>query len=127
MYMYDSNKIGQFKHENDTWVRTLDYLQQENIHLKNRLGEIAKRKLDKSHLEQVEYFQNSFLNKDAIIALLRRDIAGQNRDIDKAAANEGINADWLSRQEQLRADMNTMEKEFGRLKFEFNKYLADML
>lgn len=127
MYMGDNNKIKQFKHENNTWFRTLDYMQQENVHLKNRLAEIAKNKLEKKLLEQVEYFQNSFLNKDAVIALLRRDIAAQNQSIDLNWANDGIDKNWLARHEKLRVDMNKMEKEFSKLKYEFNDYMSEIL
>ena len=125
--MFDSNKIEQFRHENETWIRTLDYMQQENIYLKNRLAAIVKNDFDKRLLEQVEYFQNSFLNKDAIIALLRHDIAKQDQVIDTEWASEGLDKKWLSKQEKLRVDMDKMEKEFGRLKYEFNSYLADKL
>lgn len=127
MYMGDNSKIKQYRHENGTWIRTLDYMQQENVYLKNRLAEIVRDKLEQTLLEQVEYFQNNFLNKDAVIALLRHDIATESQGISTQWTNDNIDLDWLAKHERLRVDMSKMEKEFSRLKFEFNKYLSEIL
>jgi hypothetical protein len=127
MYMFNDNKIEQFRQENSAWIRTLDYMQMENVHLKNRLAATAKSKLEGKLLEQVEYFLNNFLNKDAVIALLRHDIVNQDQTLETQWANDGLDKKWLSNQEKLRQDMSKMEKEFNKLKFEFNKFLAEIL
>ena len=67
------------RHELGTWQRTLNYILQENICLKNRLAELIKEGMENDLLEQVEYFQNQFLNKDAVIALLRQDIVHEQQ------------------------------------------------
>ncbi len=125
--MFNDNKIEQFRQENSAWIRTLDYMQMENVHLKNRLAATAKSKLEGKLLEQVEYFLNNFLNKDAVIALLRHDIVNQDQTLETQWANDGLDKKWLSNQEKLRQDMSKMEKEFNKLKFEFNKFLAEIL
>ena len=117
-----ANQIQHLEHERETWLRTLDYIQQENIHLKTRLAGIIKYEVDNDLLEQVEYFQNQFLNKDAVITLLRHDIA-TIKDIDFTTFNKKI----LVKHEKLRKDMELMEKEFSRLKFDFNNYLSQVL
>lgn len=116
------NHMHQIHHELDTWGRTLNYIQQENIHLKTRLAQIIKNGIDDRLLEQVEYFQSQFLNKDAIIALLRQDIA-------KELKLNGEMADEQNqlKHEKLRRDMELMENEFNRLKFDFNSYLTESL
>lgn len=118
----NTNLRQQMLHELDTWQRTLNYIQQENIYLKNRLAEIIKNGMDDTLLDQVEYFQSQFLNKDAVITLLRQDIV----------AERGLNGDLsnnknLRKHDKLRQDMGMMESEFSRLKFDFNSYLSRSL
>lgn len=116
------NLRQQMLHELDTWQRTLNYIQQENIYLKNRLAEIIKNGMDDTLLDQVEYFQNQFLNKDAVITLLRQDIATE-RNLN----GELHNSKNLKKHDKLRNDMGMMESEFSRLKFDFNCYLSKSL
>jgi hypothetical protein len=117
-------KVLHQQQERQTWLRTLDYIQQETIYLKNQLAEVIKNDIPKSLLEKAEYFQNEFLNKDAVIALLRYDIAKQNKAADTDPENENKTA---KKQDKLRSDMEMMEKEFSRLKFDFNSYLSKVL
>ena len=118
----NTNLEQQMLHELDTWQRTLNFIQQENIHLKNRLAEIIKNGMDDTLLEQVEYFQNQFLNKDAVITLLRQDIS-MERNLDGDLRYKK----YQKRHDKLRADMGMMEAEFNRLKFDFNNYLSQSL
>lgn len=114
--------IAYQKEEQQKWLRTLDYLQQENIFLKNQLANIIKNDISSVSLEKAEYFQNEFLNKDAVIALIRYDIAKQS----KATTNLDPEAErkTAKRHEKLRSDIEKMEKEFNRLKHDFSTYIA---
>jgi len=106
-------------HELETWQRTLNYIQQENVYLKNRLADLIKNGMDDELLEQVEYFQNQFLNKDAVIVLLRRDIAAEIQ-LDGTLVEEKN----IKKHDKLSEDMEMMEMEFSRVKFDFNNYLS---
>lgn len=95
--------------------------------LKNCLADIIINDIEPEMLEEVEYFQNQFLNKDTIISLLRYDIAEQNR---LAEAGEAMNGNFtmlVKKHDKLREDMEKTEKEFNKLKFQFNNYLSDNL
>jgi hypothetical protein len=118
----NTNLRAQMLHELDTWLRTLNYIQQENIHLKNRLAEIIRNGMDDTLLEKVEYFQNQFLNKDAITTLLRQDIASE-RELNGDLSNKKNQ----KKHEKLRKDVDMTESEFSRLKFDFNNYLSTAL
>ena len=121
-------KINHLKHERDTWLRALNYIQQENVFLKNNLGEIIKEDdITTEMLEQIEYFQNQFLNKDAVLALLRYDIAEQNKLCNHKLVTELNLPEILKRQNKLRVDMEKMEKEFSQLKAKFNNYMSEVL
>lgn len=123
-----SRRLEQYKHEYRTWLRTLEFLQQENIFLKDRLTDIVKNDISTELLDKAEFFQNSFINKDTVIALLRYEIKEQNRALDEGYNNgNGLNAKIESKQGQLREDINKMESEFSKLKFEFNNYLSAIL
>ena len=66
-------KIKQLKHEAGTWKRVLGFMQEENIHLKNRLSDVLKERFNKKMLEDVEIFQNNFIKEDVIINLLKNE------------------------------------------------------
>ena len=124
-----NKKYIQFKHENETWLRTLDYFQHENIYLKNRLAQIARTNINNSFLDDLEAYQNRFMDKDAVIAILRYDIALQNDLIEDSntPVDTDVSSKIILKQNKLREDMQRMEKEFNRLKFDFNNYLSDVL
>jgi|SRR5690606_34842631 len=108
--------IGKYTYEINAWLRTLDYLQQENIYMKTRLAETMKDQVNSATLEKAEYYQSAFINKDTVIAFLRQDILQfQENNIPEAEARERKNV--------LQADMQKMEKEFAKLKFEFNDFI----
>ncbi len=125
-----SNKYIQFIHENDTWLRTLDYFRQENIYLKNRLAQIAKAALNPTLLSELETYQNRFVDKDTVLSILRFDIIRQNDLINSYNAMESgpeILFKIQSNQAALREDMQHVERAFNSLKFDFNNYLAAIL
>lgn len=116
-----------FKHEVATWIRALDFLQAENIVLKNRLAELLKLQIPHHLLEKVENYQNTFLSKDAIFSILRHDIKEHKKSLQHLHINNNIDDSFFQKQQVLRNDMEKMEKEFSRLKAEFNNYLAEVL
>lgn len=109
-------KQEQTKYEISTWLRMLDYHQQENIHMKTRIAEVIKRNVTKDVLDRLENFQNLFLNKDTVITFLRNDIQKINNEY----AEGDIYVDHIS---SLRKDMQKMELEFNLLRRTFNEYM----
>lgn len=124
-----NKKYIQFKHENETWLRTLDYFQQENIYLKNRIAQIAKTNINSIFLSELELYQTRFIEKDTVISMLRYDITTQNELFNAGSVldDNNISSLILKTQNRLRTDMQNMEQEFNRIKFSFNNYLADTL
>ena len=120
------SKPGQFHHENKTWARLLEFFKQENTFLKNRLSEVVDHSADKDFLALAEQFQNKFILKDEYIDELRHDINVQHMDLinDKDCL---VDNKLMKRQEKLRNEMEYLEKDFARLKNEFNKYLSAVL
>lgn len=117
------NKSGYYKQEYEAWFRTLDYIQQQNIILKNTLAEISSLQINDEMLEKLEYYQTKFLEKDTLIVLLRMDIAAHEQSI---ISNNGspVADTLLKRHFKLRRDMENVEKEFSTLKYNFNNYVS---
>jgi predicted RND superfamily exporter protein len=116
----------QFHHENKTWSRLLDFFKQENTFLKNRLSEVVDLTSDKNFLALAEQFQNKFILKDEFIDEMRHDINEQNQILTDTAEN-AVDNKLTRRQEKLRNEMEYFEKDFNKLKNEFNKYLSTVL
>ena len=116
-------KTDQFRYENKTWYRLLDFLKEENSFLKTRLSEVLDRSSDKEFLALAEQAQNTFIIKDEYIDELRHDINTQEDSLEKTGY--ALPDDSLVRQqEKLRYEMEYFEKDFNTLKNGFNKYLS---
>ncbi len=122
----DMLRPEQFIHENRTWLRLLDFLKQENTVLKNRLAEVLDHESSKEFLAQAEHYQNLFIIKDEFIDELRHDVNVQVQSL-TAKFNGKLDEKMQKKQEKLRNEMEYMEKDFTKLKNEFNRYLATSL
>ena len=126
MSLVKITKPDQFHHENKTWNRMLEFFKQENILFKNRLSEVVDNSTDKEFLALAEHFQNRFIIKDEYIDELRHDINEQDKKLTESSTNF-IDNKLIIRQEKLGNEMEYFEKDFNKLKNEFNKYLSTVL
>lgn len=121
-----NKKLEQFHQENSTWLRTLDFMEQEHAFMKQRLSKVVESFGDPDLLEWAENCQNQLIMKDEAIHLLKKDIATQ----EKRLANEylfhsaQLKNDIISVQQQLRGQMEYMENDFFMMKKKFNQYLT---
>ena len=123
------SKKEQFHHENQTWVRLLDFFKQENSFLKNRLSEVVDQKTGKEFLALAEHFQNKFILKDEFIDELKHDVNAQDHSLqeNKIAEPETLKEKFIKQQGKLRNEIEYLEKDFAQLKNEFYKYLASIV
>lgn len=126
-----SEKLDQYQHENNMWLRSLDFFKQENNHLKNRLTEVVDKVSDKNFLAQAEHFQNQFIIKDEFIDELKHDVNIQFKQLkDYMKKNVEMNGHAESFQEvqkNLRDQMHYLEKDFTSLRNEFHEYLTKQI
>ncbi|HYM94202.1 MAG TPA: hypothetical protein VET23_08690 [Chitinophagaceae bacterium] len=122
-------KIRQFRHESNTWKRTLEFIMQENTHLKNRLCEVLKTVLvDEDLVNAAEQYQNHFVREDEAIHLLRGDIANHDKLLVREVYEDGnLIRDVVRRQKKLATEVKNATLEFHKLKFDFNNYLGEAL
>lgn len=119
-------KLKQLQYETDTWKRLLCFMQEENVHLKNRLSEVLKDRFNKNLLEEVESFQSSFIKEDEVIVFLRNEVAEIDGVLAKEKFADGkINKTIDKRIYQLRNNLANTEKRFGKIKMSFNNYLSE--
>jgi hypothetical protein len=116
--------IQQLQKESDWWKRKLEFLAEENIHLKMDLGDLLKDiEDDPGMLEQIENFHNSFIKEDEAITLLRNEIRIYDKLLLKDLYVDGeMVHDVIRRQKKLRERIRKEEKAFNELKFAFYNY-----
>ena len=66
--------IKKLRKEISAWKTRLYLRMEENLVLKDMLAEILKNNFDHSHLDQIEEFQNSFINEEQVTNDLRKAI-----------------------------------------------------
>ncbi len=121
-------KYAQFHFEIRSWERLLEFFKQENAYLKNRLSEVLDLRSDKAFLPLAEHFQNLFIIKDEFMDELRHDIHEQESLLKKVGISARQPADIkLKKQEKLRNEMEYLERDFIKVKIDFNKYLLSVL
>jgi hypothetical protein len=119
-------KLKQLQYETDTWKRILCFMQEENVHLKNRLSEVLKDRFNNNLLEEVESFQSSFIKEDELISFLRNEVAEIDGELVKEIFVDGkLNKGMDKKIHQLRNNLSNAEKRFGRIKMSFNNYLSE--
>jgi hypothetical protein len=125
--MSGSNKIEQFLHESMTWMRLIDFFNQENSQLKIKLSEVVDKAIDKRIIFNAERFQNQFIVNDEFINDIGRDIRLNDKNLQLTRVQEKTpDLKACKIQEQLRKEMVYLEKEFLKLKNEFNQYILSI-
>lgn len=119
-------KLEQLQYEVDAWKRMLEFMMEENVHLKNRLSSILRDDFNPELLEEVEAFQTSFIKEDELVAGLRNEIA----DLDKLLVREVYEDGKIMKlvdnnMKRMRIHIRKAEERFSHLKLEFNSYLSD--
>lgn len=119
-------RLKQLKHECDTWKRQLCFMRDENVHLKTRLSEILKDGIVYYLLEEIEFFQNRFTSEDDAIGLLRNEVAEFDKLLVKEMFVDGITSKKVdSKLKGLRNSIAVSERNFTKLKSEFNSYILE--
>jgi hypothetical protein len=119
-------QLKQLQSESESWKRILGCMIEENINFKNKVTEIVKNGIDKSQLEEVEEFQNNFIQEDALIGLMRNEVAAFDKLILRLPVSDGsLFGDVYNKLTQLRHNITVSEGHFSKLRTEFNVYLLN--
>ena len=117
-------KLKQAIFEISSIKRAIDFIMEENIHLKNRIAEILEYGFNNKMLVKLEIFQNSFISQDQLIGLLRNEVAQIEQKIHREAfSKDETMAELCSKLKKLQQSMEATENQFIKLKASFNDFL----
>ena len=118
-------KLKQLRHEINTWKRMLGFMQEENVHLKNRLSDVLKDRFNKNMLAGVEFFQTNFIKEDEVIGLLKSEVAEVENILKWDLVTDENIFPASKRMETVRNNIDAAEKDFTKINNDFNKYLSE--
>jgi hypothetical protein len=120
------NLLTQYRHESETWKRYLQFIQQENNYLKTRLSQVLQHDTDLDFLERAEIFQNKFLSEDETVHLLRQDVHEiEHLLIEEVKEGSAVTNELQRKFRKLSRDMEAVERQFHKLKSDFNSFVQD--
>jgi hypothetical protein len=123
-----SNNFQQCWFENSAWLRFIEYLKQENIHMKNHLSEMMDHAHGHEKIALAEHFQNQFIIKDDVydhmIHELRRQ-SGKWKE-NKWDLPPMLSAELQKNHYQIREQMDKIRQEHLVLSDDYNTYLSSL-
>ena len=83
---------------------------------------------DEQFLERAEYFQSKFIAEDDTVNMLRQDIHELDNMLSKDMVEDAITIKELQKRlKKMHKDMEIVERQFNKLKSDFNLYLTESL
>jgi hypothetical protein len=123
-------KIRQLEHQSETWKRDLEFIKEENIALKNRVGEIISNiQVTSDFLERIEAYQDDFIAKDQALRLILWELKKWDKLLaaEQYADGEKTDGNLIALQKKLSNKIESFMNEFTKLKFDFNNYMSEKL
>jgi len=110
-----------FNIELSSWLRSLDFMEQENAFLKNNLSRILDTFNEDGLINWADDYQGIILQREAVMDLLREDILKQEALIAASVYNHHsfVNNRVAAVQKEIRSKIQYVEKEFQVLKGSF--------
>lgn len=123
-----SSSTQQYIFENSSWIRLIEYLHQENTHMKNRLSEIIDQIINKESLGLAEQYQNKFLTKDDLYDHMLHVLTGQAikwKEL-KSKPGSAISTEMKRTHKKIREQMELIEHDHALIKQDYNTYLSSL-
>ncbi len=124
----DSSTLNQFQFEIHSWIRLVDFLNQENTYLKNRLSEVIDQIKDREKLALAEHFQNQFIVKDDVYDHILHDLKKQSykwKDV-HSLSGTSLQEELTKTQKNLREQIEFIERDHAVLSKDYNTYLSSL-
>lgn len=118
-------KEKQFKFENESWLRTLEFIQTENAYAKNRLAEVIKTNIgNPEFLDEAEFFQNHYIQQDTLVSLLKSDLYSYRKLLDREKFEDGnLVKSVHGTRRRLKDEMEKIEAQYSHTKKQFGDFL----
>ncbi len=117
-------RIKNLRIESNAWTRSLRYMSDENILMKNRLSEILQEDFDIDLLPQVENFHTLFLSCEEFMNVLRHSIAELEQLLAKNDAGLPLSEEINKMRSRVQYQMKTAELRFNALKTDFYDFFS---
>jgi predicted RNase H-like nuclease (RuvC/YqgF family) len=112
--------------EVESWTRLLRFLSDENVQIKIRFANVLKNFEDNRHLIQLEQFNDSFISQDELIKLLRNEVEGITRMLQREDIYKRDQAALLEKKVAgLRKNIQVAEQQFVELRRRFDQFQHD--
>ena len=123
-----SSSTQQYIFENSSWIRLIEYLHQENTHMKNRLSEIIDQITNQESLGLAEQYQNKFLTKDDLYDHMLHVLTGQAIKWKELKSKTGsvISTEMKRTHKKVREQMEFIEHDHALIKQDYNTYLSSL-
>lgn len=122
--MKDEHTIKQYTFENEAAQRSLQFLLQENAHLKMRLaGALDEMPRNDDTLEIMEQYQDWLVQNDQEINSIRHKAAEQAKLLLKYLHEDSSIKLIVWKQKQLRRELKAIDEAFTDLEVRFNDFL----
>lgn len=123
-----AEKADYSSNEHNSWIRGLDFYNQELSILTERLQEIANNNTSDEALQGVENFQDQFMIHQKKIDELQSDIHQFiNSLANQLEAKGKVNKECLSEKMRLRETYVTEEKLFNEMRHEFYRFAEEWM
>ncbi|MFN8354709.1 MAG: hypothetical protein U0Y10_09695 [Spirosomataceae bacterium] len=122
-YLYDLHT------DHKTWLSELALFEDELTIMKNRLGEVSIKNTSQEVKAQVEQFQNRFIIQLNELAMVKKGINTEERELQADISANPTAADRRKGEDDvaLRDRVETFVTLFEELKAEFNQFAASWL
>jgi hypothetical protein len=123
-----SSNAQQYIFENSSWIRLIEFLHQENTHMKNRLSEIIDQITNNESLGLAEQYQNKFLTKDDLYDHMLYVLTGQAIKWKEFKSKPGlpIGNEIKRTHKKIREQMEFIENDHALIKQDYNTYLSSL-
>lgn len=120
------NQSGQFLYEISSWIRLIEFLTQENAHMKNRLSVVIEGIQNRDQLALAEHFQNQFIVKDDVYDHIIHELHKQTTKWQQQTICPAILNDLKKNHANLSHQIESLEREQLLLKKDYNTYLSSL-
>jgi len=120
------SNMKQLQEEIDMHKRSLAFMEEENILLKNRVSEVLKNGFNQNMLNEMDIFQGQFVREDELIRILKSYILEADKLLLQEVFRDGkIIKDVKRKLQRVRTKMETTQRRFTKLKSDFNSFLSE--
>ena len=119
---YPDIGLKKLKKEIAGWKDMLYLRMEENILLKNTLAYVLRNNFNQDCLEEIEEFQNQFINEDEINEALKKEIIDLDNLFFKTFEDEKTRDLFIKKAKELRDGITQSERKFQSLVSSFGDF-----